>query len=127
MDYIFYRIYTYYNKKDYIPVMMGIYFLFVLELTILFFLLAIFNLLTNGLFSNQHMRKDMFWLVFGGVLVFLFAFNVFRYFKRNKLESIIKQFENSPLNKKIKTWQIFIMPILVVILSVMLIVLFTRI
>ena len=127
MDYIFYRIYTYYNKKDYIPVMMGIYFLFVLELTILFFLSVIFNLLTNGLFSNQHMRKDMFWLVFGGVLVFLFAFNVFRYIKRNKLESIIKQFENSPLNKKIKTWQIFIMPILVVILSVMLIVLFTRV
>ncbi|MFN7046002.1 MAG: hypothetical protein ACK4M1_12465 [Flavobacterium sp.] len=127
MDYIFYRIYTYYKKKDYIPVMMGIYFLFVLEFTILFFLAVMFNFLTNGLFSNQHMRKDMFWLVFGGVLVLLFAFNVFRYVKRNKLESILKQFEKSPLNKKIKMWQIFSMPILVIILSVILIVLFTRV
>lgn len=73
------------------------------------------------------MGKVVFWVVYGVVLAFLFAFNVFRYFKRNKLESIIKQFENSPLNKKIKTWQMFIMPILVIILSVMLIVLFTRI
>ena len=50
-----------------------IYFLFVLEFTILFFLAVMFNFLTNGLFSNQHMRKDMFCLVFGGVLVLLFA------------------------------------------------------
>jgi hypothetical protein len=117
MDYIFYRVYTYYKKK------MGIYFLFVVELTILFFLGIVLNFSTAGLFSNQGMKKDTFWTIFTGIVILLFAFNVFRYVNRGRVESIKKRFESSLLNQKIKTWQIFIVPILVIVSSVSLIIL----
>jgi hypothetical protein len=123
MDYIFYRVYTYYKKKDHIPIMMGIYFLFVVELTILFFLGIVLNFSTAGLFSNQGMKKDTFWTIFTGIVILLFAFNVFRYVNRGRVESIKKRFESSLLNQKIKTWQIFIVPILVIVSSVSLIIL----
>ena len=124
MDYIFYRIYTYYKKKDHIPVMMGIYFLFVVELAILFLSGILFNFSTDGLFSNQGMSKNTFWAIFIVITILLFVFNVYRYVRRGKIESIIKQFENSPLNQKIKTWQVFIIPILIVVFSILLLVLF---
>lgn len=123
MDYMFYRIYTYYKKKDHIPIMMGIYFLFVVELAVLFLSGIVFNFSTDGLFSNQGMSKNTFWAIFIGITILLFAFNIFRYVKRGKIESIIKQFENSPLNQKIKTWHIFIIPILIVVFSILLVVL----
>jgi len=46
------------------------------------------------------------------------------YVKRGKIESIIKQFENSPLNQKIKTWQLFIIPILIIAFFILLVVMF---
>ena len=124
MDYIFYRIYTYYKKKDYIPVVMSINFLFVVGLALYFLFGVIFNLLTGGLFSNQGMKKEMFMSISIFIFISLYVFNVYRYVRRGKIESIITQFENSPLNQKIKTWQVFIIPILIVVFSILLVVLF---
>lgn len=124
MDYIFYRIYTYYKKKDYIPVGMSINFLFVVEVALYFFFGTIFNLLTGGLFSSQGMKKETFMMISIFIFILFYVFNVYRYVKRGKIESIIKQFENSPLNQKIKTWQLFIIPILIIVFSILLVVLF---
>ncbi len=124
MDYIFYRIYTYYKKKDYIPVGMSINFLFVVEVALYFFFGTIFNLLTGGLFSSQGMKKETFMMISIFIFILFYVFNVYRYVKRGKIESIIKQFENSPLNQKIKTWQLFIIPIFIIVFSILLVVLF---
>lgn len=105
--------------------MMGVYFLFVVELTIVFFLGTIFNFLTDGLFSKQGMNKVEFWTIFLGIIILLFAYNVFRYVNKEKIKSIIKKFENKPLNQKIKTWQIFTVPILILFISIALIVVVT--
>ena len=122
MDYIFYRIYIYYKKKDYIPIVMAINFLFVLELALFFLFGTIFNLLTSGLFSSQRLSKEVFMTISISILVSLYTYNVLRYLKIGKTQSIILQFENSSLNHKIRTWQIFILPILIDIFSITLIV-----
>lgn len=124
MDYIFYRIYTYYKKKDYIPVGMSINFLFVVEVALYFFFGTIFNLLTGGLFSSQGMKKETFMMISIFIFILFYVFNAYRYVKRGKKESIIKQFENSPLNQKIKTWQLFIIPILIIAFFILLVVMF---
>lgn len=124
MDYIFYRIYSFYKKKAYIPVVMAINFLFVVELTLYFLFGTIFNLLTSGLFSNQGMKKEMFMSISIFILITIYIFNIYRYVKKRNIESLNKQFENSPLNQKIKTWQVFILPILILFFSILLVVLF---
>lgn len=123
MDYIFYRIYTYYKKKDHIPVMMGIYFLFVLELTLLFLCGIIFNFSSGGIFSNQFIEKDKFWTIFIVFIISMFVWTTIHYIKKGKVTSIVKRFDLSSLNQKIKTWQIFLLPILIIFISVGLIVL----
>ena len=114
--------FIYYKKKDYIPIVMAINFLFVLELAFFFLFGTIFNLLTSGLFSSQRLSKEVFMTISISILVSLYTYNVLRYLKRGKTQSIILQFENSSLNHKIRTWQIFILPILIVIFSITLIV-----
>lgn len=57
MDYIFYKIYLYYKKKKYIPVVMGIGFLFVLEVFIFLFLAMFFNFITDQLFSTKYLSR----------------------------------------------------------------------
>lgn len=125
MDYIFYRIYLFYKKRDYIPINMGINFLFVVKLSLFFLIATVFNLLTGGYLSAKYLEKNTFWVIFLGILLPIFIIDLIRYFKKGKVQSIIKKYENSPLNKKIKTWQIFIIPVLVVLLTVAIILIFT--
>lgn len=48
MDYIFYRIYLFYKKRDDIPTMTGIYFISVVKLSLFFLIATVFNLVTGG-------------------------------------------------------------------------------
>ncbi|WP_026979237.1 hypothetical protein [Flavobacterium tegetincola] len=122
MDYIFYRIFLFYKNRDEIPKLSAIFFLSVVKLSFFFLFCVVINLLSGGLFSNQNMDKKMFVIFFFGILSFVFILDLFRYFKNKKVKELLKKFENSSLNRKIKTWQIFILPILVVLTSILLIV-----
>lgn len=117
MDYIFYRIYLYYKKKDDLPVLTGILFLQVLKVSILFLIGSVFNILTHGFISTQNILKDKYWLTVGIVLISLFIIDTVRYGRKKVRNEIESKFIFNRNNKKIKLWQIFILPIIVIILS----------
>lgn len=126
MDYIFYRIYCHYKKKDYIPIMMGIYFLFVIQLS-LFLLLGVgYNFVTHGGFSSGKMNVKMAFIIAGVILGSLFVFNVVWYGRKSKVKQIVEKYQDDKRNEKIKTWKIFMLPVLIVLLTALEVFLFTK-
>lgn len=118
-DYIFYRIYLFYKKKDYIPIMMGIYFVLVLQVCFTFFIGIVVNISTSGVFSakSKYFGETTLWIGYSAIQIFLFGFDVYRYSKKNNVNNLILKFKSIGLNGKIKTWQIFILPLIVLCLA----------
>jgi hypothetical protein len=126
MDYIFYRIYTHYKSKDHIPIMMGVYFLFVLELSLFFFVGVVFNFISGGVMSKQGIGLPLFWSIYIGTLLMFFILTLRRYLKKNRVRRLVERFENNPLNEYVNDWQIFILPVLIVFFAVGVIITFSR-
>lgn len=123
-DYIYYRIYEYYLKKKDIPVMTGVYFIFVTQYCTVFLIGIIFNFLTNGLLSKENINKELFWFIYLGLASTIFILDLVRYLNKKRRKEIINRFKSSKYNKTIKMWQIFSIPILIVFLAVVVIVIF---
>lgn len=103
---------------------MSINFLFVLEITLVFLMVVIFDFLSKGVLAASRMDKNLFtilWAVFG-ILLFLITYLYFS--NKIRVHKIIELYENSNLNNKIKTWQIFMLPILILLLAVLVIEIF---
>lgn len=126
MDYIFYRIYLYYKKKDYIPIIMGIYFLFVIQLSVFLFLGVGYNFLTHGALSSEKMNVKVAFIIAGVILGSLFVFDAIWYGRKSKVKQIIEKYQDDKRNGKIKTWQIFMLPVVMVLMTVLEVFLFTR-
>lgn len=106
------------------PINMSINFLFVLEITLVFLMVVIFDFLSKGVLAASRMDKNLFtilWAVFG-ILLFLITYLYFS--NKIRVHKIIELYENSNLNNKIKTWQIFMLPILILLLAVLVIEIF---
>lgn len=119
MDYIFYRIYLYYKKKDDLPILSGILFLQVLKVSILFLMGSIVNILTRGLIStqNESLKTEMYWVFFASVLISLLIIDIIRYGRRKFVQEIERRFQYNTKNKKVKLWQIFLLPIIFFLFS----------
>lgn len=122
-DYVYFRIYKYYEKKKDIPVMTGIYFVFVVQYCVIFFFASVFNLLTGGWFSSENMSKELFWVLFLGLAIFLFAINLIRYLNPRIRSEIERKYKATRLNKTIKLWQIFTIPIWIIAITFVMILL----
>lgn len=125
MDYIFYRVYEYYKKKQYIPVMMGIYFLTIFFVSVVFCLAITLDFSSKGLISMSRIDKGLFKGIWVAFLIILFVLNVLRYGSRDKVAKIVNRYENSELNKTIRTWQIFMLPLVFVAIAVLVIAVFS--
>lgn len=106
--------------------MMGVYFLFVLELSLLFLFGSIFNLISGGAMSKQVNGKPLFWGVYTSVLLILFIYTLGRYLSKNRVRLIVERFRGNPLNEQVKDWQIFILPVLIVFFAVGVIITFSN-
>lgn len=122
MDFIFYKIYAYYKKKDDVPVSTAILFVFLIQFFVLLFIGISINLFTNNNISEKYIEKEKFILMYGIVLGILFILNLIRYARRRNIESIVQRFEQSKLNKKIKTWMVFMIPVVSILLTVLMVI-----
>jgi len=122
MDYIFYRIYSYYKKKEDIPVATGIMFIFVVQFCAILLIGVTINLFSGNIILKDHIEESQFWIIYGSVLATLFLFNIFRYGRNKVLENILKRYDVSELNNKIKIWSIFILPVLLIIFTILMVV-----
>jgi hypothetical protein len=120
-DYVFFRIYSYYLKKKYIPLVMGIGFLFVLKYCLLFLVATIINVFTDNIISADFIGRNTFYFSYWAIITAFAIADVFRYGQKEKINNNKGLFSNSPLNSKIPTWLIFIQPFIVLIVSFLII------
>ncbi|EJF10144.1 hypothetical protein O71_10939 [Pontibacter sp. BAB1700] len=107
-DYVFFKVHRFYSKKNYIPVAMGIYFLIVTQICIIFSLGIAFNFATGGLFSSESMHKTIFYSTYG-VIIGGFAFlNIKRYANSKVRKALEAKFH---IRRSIPMWVIFMIPI----------------
>lgn len=123
MDYIFFRIYLFYKKKNDLPLLTGLLFLLVLKVCILFFLVTLFNIFTGGLLSNHNpdFKKNYFDIAYTIILFISSIFDILRYSKTERIKELDTKYHNK---KILKNWQIFIIPIILFSFSIFLNVLF---
>lgn len=118
-DYVFFRIYCYYKKKEYIPVTMAIAFLLVLKYCLLFLVAIVINAVTDNIISIEYIGKTTYWFSYWTILAVFLTLDVIRYAKREKVNLFKDTFKRSRLNS-IPTWLIFIQPIIAILLAILL-------
>ncbi len=97
--------------------MMGIYFVFTLQVVSFFLIAVSLDILTVGIMGSKNLSKSFSKFQFIIILIILFLVNLKRYSKGKNVEKIVEKFKNSTLNDKLKVWHIFIFPIIIFILS----------
>ena len=119
-DYIFFRIYIYYERKKYIPKSMGIFFNSLFQLVILFIFCELF---IRIVFHEPHffktIDKTLFNLIFGFVTVLIFSINIFRY-NINRINFLLEKYNHNRFNKIIATWMIFLFPVFLFVATIFL-------
>jgi len=91
-----------------------------LSISFLFFIVNLINRYFDGIFSKKSQvfnKAELSW-IYGIVCVLMFGLNLWRYGNKKRRAWIFDQYKNSPKNKSIKTWQIFVFPIIVFATSI---------
>lgn len=111
-DYVFYRVYFYYiDKKDDIPILHSLGFLWIFQVIIIAVLFAIIDKLTNGAMTSSDSLKTRVYVSLGCIYTVILIFDLIRYLKNKYYKSLLEIYANNSLNKKIGTWMIFIQPL----------------
>lgn len=114
-DYIFYRFYTLYKKKE------GFRYLSsassaitFIQITLLFSVVLTFNILTSGLIPFDKLWGDtaIDYIIVGALVLLLDLFNYLKY--KKKKTSILIRYKNHRANKWFRNWMLFLIPILIV-------------
>lgn len=116
-DYVFYRIYSFYlTKKEPNPLIMTLNFIGVIQLVILFAIALLMQKFTS--FSLSFINKQYYWAFVTIIAISLYSASMLRYLRKKYYLQLIKENENSYLNDKIKTWMIFVQPIILIFLTI---------
>lgn len=110
-DYIFYRLYTFYDKeeKGSTPISTAALYLSVLQILMVFFLYMLINISLKGKIAPKDLSNDGAYLKLGFV-VFALLLNLFNYIiYKKKHKTLVDKFRNHPLNKKFKVWMLYIL------------------
>jgi hypothetical protein len=126
MNYIFYRIYSYYERKKYIPTAMGIYFMTILMFALIFSLVSIMNITADNLLSPQNLEPSSYKFFTFAIISGVLGGNAWYYGRKNKVEKIVQKYSTNPLNRKLKTWMIFAIIPFIFIFTIWLLVNFSK-
>lgn len=102
-DYIFYRLYSFYDKKEkgVTPISTAVMYLSFLQILIVFFFYMVVNISLNARIALKELPVNDTYLKIGIVV-----FNYVIYKRKHK--ALIGKFRNHPLNKKFKVWMLYI-------------------
>lgn len=123
-DYIFYRIYTFYKRKgDGQPIIQSLNFISISQLVCVFTTLQLIEKLSNGKINVSLLGQNTFWVLWASLMVAVYVFNVLRYVPKGRRKRVMDNYWNSPLNIRLKTWMIFIQPVILLFVTITLLVL----
>lgn len=108
-DYIFYRLYTYYDKKEKgsTPVSTAAMYLSFLQILMIFSIYMIADITLDGKLGIWKLPINEIYLKIGIVVfaVLVDLLNFLRYKKQHK--TLVSKFRNHPLNMKFKVWMLY--------------------
>lgn len=117
-DFIFYRLYVFYEKKEKNgdSVWTAAFYVTLLQFLMLYSVVIFIDIFSNKalLTSVFHDNKMLATVISIVILISLFLFNRYRY--RHKLETIISKYSKCPGNKWFKIWMIAVI-MMVLLLS----------
>ena len=109
-DYIFYRLYVLYNKKEKgsAPISSAAVFLSFLQILTAFFIYMVVNISLRGKIDIKQLliNDDSIKLGLVIVAILLDVFNYFFY--KNRIGLLLEKYRNSPLNRKFKVWMLYL-------------------
>ncbi|SDI27167.1 hypothetical protein SAMN04488062_1342 [Flavobacterium omnivorum] len=109
-DYIFYRTYEAYKKKEHPALFSSTLYLSACDLFLFSFSYGICIYLLDGI---EKKYKYYIFLLYFSIVVFL---NINKYYKKQKIKDLISLYQNNYLNKTISSWVFFfILPICMVV------------
>ena len=120
MDYIFYRVYLFYEKYKEVPFTSGVCQLLMIKAAILFFVLSLFNIITDGYWSvdNEGFNPSTFMATCLVIMLVVFIRDIFYYKKKKPIKDLKRKYRYSKWNNKIKMWYIFLLPYVIIALGV---------
>jgi hypothetical protein len=106
-DYIFYRLYIVYNKKESTPLVSAVTAILILQICIAFFIIMITDFSTNYIIRSYLQQFNKLNLKVGIVITCLLLdiLNYFYYKKRLKI--LLRKYNHHPWNKKFKVWMLY--------------------
>lgn len=110
-DYIFYRLYIFYDKKEkgVSPISTAVLYLSVLQFLMVFFVYMIVNISLRGKISLKELPIDVAYLKIGFVVLSLLL-DIFNYITyKRKYKTLVDKYKNHPLNKKFKVWMLYLL------------------
>lgn len=123
-DYIFYRVYTFYEKKgDDHPLIQSLNFISVCQLVCIFTLLQLVDKLSSGRIKVSLLDKNAFWVSWASLIVVVYVLNVLKYVRKGCYKQVTDKYYNSSMNIKLKIWMIFIQPLVLLLITITLLVL----
>lgn len=108
-DYIFYRLYDFYNKneKGVTPITTAALYLSVLQILMAFSIILIVNITLKGEITLKTFPLNSNYLKFGFVVAALLL-DLYNYKKyKRKYKTLIKRYQNHKFNKKFKVWMLY--------------------
>lgn len=107
-DYIFYRLYTFYKKKEKnnSPVYTAALYLSIMQILLFFSIFMTINVLFQGklLLKNLPIERSLLKILGVSLMISLNIFNYFLY--KKKINKLILQFKNHSLNNSLKMWML---------------------
>jgi len=112
IDLIFIRLYVTYERKNDLPLFSSVMFMGVISLTLLLFIGVFLDLLCNIKLPFTD-KKDVLYVIF--LIEFPFLIWLFYHFRNKDKINKIKQVFSEDKYKRIKSWHIFMIPILFIL------------
>lgn len=126
IDLIFFKIYRFYERKKDLPMVSSEAFICLLWLAIGFFAVGLVNVVTGNLISGQFLPKQELKYSFYAIGILIYVLNRIRYRRKGKIEALREQFSDDLLFNRVKTWQVFILPVLIFAATVFMLVLASK-
>lgn len=108
-NYVFYRLYVYYDKKEKgsTTISTAAMYLSFLQILVVFFFYMVINISLGGRIAIKELLVSSNYLKIG-IAVAALLLDVFNYiiYKR-KHKVLIERYRNHPLNKKFKVWMLY--------------------
>lgn len=110
-DYIFYRLYCFYRKKEkgIGPISTSVMYLSFLQLLIVFCIMMTVNITLQGALTKD--LTDQFKnLLKIGIVAFILLLDLINYLiYKHRYKKLLEKFKNHPFNRRFKIWMLYIL------------------